>query len=275
MMLSRICLALSLSFLFLTALSADEAGPLTNVDIVRMAAARVSEKEIIRTIREADSTTFDLESDMVVELRRAGVSQAIIDVMLEVQPQIRPEQPDPESTDVVNLEVRFPDRDPENPASNTASLPGVADETNQNSILFYVACLAPTHVPDLWQTKTPMTTRFQRHKLIGVIEENITESDKKKKNVKVHLVLPETTLMEIPAGPHQLEVGLAGKVDEEGWFPLASAEGILDAQMGVPALLEIKISTRGLKWLGRKSANTPLHTVEIVTLTPTFEPEEP
>jgi hypothetical protein len=57
---------------------------LTNADIVRLVAARVSDQTVIHVIREATATQFDLGSRAVVELAGQEVSGVVIAAMREV-----------------------------------------------------------------------------------------------------------------------------------------------------------------------------------------------
>ena len=264
--------SLLIALLVLTGIAAVATSPLTNVDVVLMTARGMPEKEIIHTIRAAPATAFDLEPDMVVELLRAGVAQSVVDVMLEVQPR-RGAEAGPEESDSLLLEVRFPEKDPGHPEKNTTSLPAKDEDGRKISILFFVACRAPTHVPDLWQTKTPLVEGFQRHRLVGVVDSNASTQEKKRS--LVYLDLPQRVEMEIPPGPHHLLVGVAGRFGEDDWFPLASDETTIDMRPGEPAFMEITLSTRGLKWLGRKSIRSPLHTVKILAVSPPLEAPSP
>lgn len=64
--------------------AADQPGPpaLTNVDVVKMVRAGLSDALVITAIRQAKQTAFDVRPDALVELKAAGVSDAILAVML-------------------------------------------------------------------------------------------------------------------------------------------------------------------------------------------------
>src|SRR5882762_4893782 len=61
----------------------EEAG-LTNEDVVRMVAEGTAEEEILRVIGSS-RVRFDLEPDILLELRRAGVPDRVLRAMQERQ----------------------------------------------------------------------------------------------------------------------------------------------------------------------------------------------
>ncbi len=67
--------------------SGPTSGALTNEDVVMMTAAGESEAEIIAAIRAWPEVDFDLSSEVVDELRLAGVSDAVLDAMRHRQRQ--------------------------------------------------------------------------------------------------------------------------------------------------------------------------------------------
>jgi hypothetical protein len=58
-------------------------GSFTNQDVVKLVAAHLSDTLIIAKIREAPRVEFALETDELVALQKAGVSEKIIQAMLE------------------------------------------------------------------------------------------------------------------------------------------------------------------------------------------------
>lgn len=72
----------------------QEPAALTNADIVRLVQAGLGESFIITTIRQVKRREFDLGASALVSLKGAGVSEAILAVMLELQPS-RPVAPAP------------------------------------------------------------------------------------------------------------------------------------------------------------------------------------
>ena len=71
--------------LLLVCVAAVAARPLDNEDVVRMTAQGKQPAEIIRTIREAPDTAFDLDPEVLDEMRAVGVAAEVIQVMTEVQ----------------------------------------------------------------------------------------------------------------------------------------------------------------------------------------------
>jgi hypothetical protein len=57
--------------------------PLTNQDVVKMVSAGLGEGLVIAKIREALQVNFKLETDDLVSLRQAGVSERIVQAMLD------------------------------------------------------------------------------------------------------------------------------------------------------------------------------------------------
>src|SRR5688500_4727053 len=66
---------------FATAQTPAGDGPLTNDAIVKLVKAKFQEKTII-TIIESRNSNFDLSTEKMIELKRAGVSEKIILAML-------------------------------------------------------------------------------------------------------------------------------------------------------------------------------------------------
>lgn len=58
-------------------------GPLTNQDVVKMTSARLGEDLVVAKIKQASSVEFALDVDALVALRKAGVSEKVIQAMLE------------------------------------------------------------------------------------------------------------------------------------------------------------------------------------------------
>lgn len=56
---------------------------LTNQDIVKMVQAGLGESVVIATVRTATSTGFDLSPDALIALKKSGVSDAIVAVMID------------------------------------------------------------------------------------------------------------------------------------------------------------------------------------------------
>ena len=56
--------------------------PMTNQDVAKMVASKLSDEIVIEAIRRAKTTSFDVSPDGLVSLKNAGVSDAVLAVML-------------------------------------------------------------------------------------------------------------------------------------------------------------------------------------------------
>ncbi len=86
--------------LFLTApykLNAQEKKPITNADIVAMVKEGFSESSVIGSIQQNPSN-FDTLPQVLMELKKQGVSQKIIDAMIEAAKPSTPGQPQTSSS---------------------------------------------------------------------------------------------------------------------------------------------------------------------------------
>jgi hypothetical protein len=82
MLQQRIC-ALFLLFLFLVPVIAGQSSkkPLTNADVVDMAHAGLGDSTIVLSIKNS-GTDFDTSPQALIELKKSGVSQSVMDAML-------------------------------------------------------------------------------------------------------------------------------------------------------------------------------------------------
>lgn len=86
--LRRICIGVFVAWLVAaTGLSAQlarpsEPKPLTNADVVKMVQAGLSDNLVIAAIRQAPKTAFDATPDALVALKKAGVSDAVLAVVM-------------------------------------------------------------------------------------------------------------------------------------------------------------------------------------------------
>ncbi len=74
---------------------ASKPAPMTNRDVIKLAQAKISDEIIIAKIRQSP-TNFDLSTDGIVQLKTAGVSEAVLKVMMS--PPADSAQPNPSST---------------------------------------------------------------------------------------------------------------------------------------------------------------------------------
>src|SRR5258707_137574 len=56
---------------------------LTNQDVLKMVQAGLGESVVLATVRTAGATSFDLSPDGLIALKKGGVSDAIVSVMID------------------------------------------------------------------------------------------------------------------------------------------------------------------------------------------------
>ena len=183
-----------------SATPAGEDSTMTLEDVVRLFVEGSSPDELVRRI-ENSQVDFDLAEEMLEELRRAGLSEEVIEAMIRRQRELHPPPtPEAEPADaepgreawlIVTLtlqggaNLRKADLDPGMrvadlvPAETLTEL-GIRDpEARITSVAVYVACQASTHVPDHWRGKTPLGRDFHsitRHKMLAFHSETTTET---------------------------------------------------------------------------------------------------
>lgn len=209
--------------------------PLTNEDVVRMAASGRSEPEILRVIA-ASAVDFDLERDMLEELRRAGLSETILAAMRERQAVAgaHPQAPlaalpePPRGT----LALSFVPLD--EPGGKGApsfrmvkKIPRWAvqrmdmeEKAEVEDLAWFVACATPEHVPDHWQDRSPVH-ELRRHEMLRFLPGS--RAEKVKGFEVLALALPAALELAVPEGTHFLVIGVAAKIGPD-WRPVASAE---------------------------------------------------
>ncbi|MEQ1909830.1 MAG: hypothetical protein ABMA15_13460 [Vicinamibacterales bacterium] len=74
---------------------------LTNQDVLKMVQAGLGEAVVIATVRTATTTTFDLSPDGLIALKKGGVSDAIVAVMID--PKAAPAPPTSVAAPVIGL----------------------------------------------------------------------------------------------------------------------------------------------------------------------------
>jgi hypothetical protein len=240
---------------------------MTNEDVVRMTGDRLSPDAIVAAIRKAPATRFDLDPEVVIELRRAGVVDAVIEAMRQAQAASAageqaapPPGPSPAgggSAARVALALRFTawsDRKPPGPPGKPqveAPLKSTAGEPL--GLAFYLICLDPTHVPDGW-TASPLAAGFPRHHLLWLREAAPAETAAAESRLR--LELPDELPLEIEPGGHTLQLGLAGRRGNEPWLPLAGGAVRLRHDNASPVTLHVALSGRSG---GRRTRTSGYH----------------
>jgi hypothetical protein len=200
-----------------------------------MAAGGRSEPEILRVIA-ASPVDFDLERDMLEELRRAGLSERILAAMRERQAVagVRPPVPFPARPEPPRgtLELSFVPLG-EARGKEAASFRMVKkiprwalqrmdmeEKAEVEDLAWFVACVTPEHVPDHWQDRTPVH-EFRRHEMLRFLPGS--RGEKTKGFEMLALALPEPLELVVPEGIHSLVIGVAAKIGPD-WRPVASDE---------------------------------------------------
>ncbi len=233
----RAALALAaLAALALSTAAATDQRPLTNEDIVRLVMTGTDEKAILRLLEER-RVDFDLDTEIVTELRTAGVNDAIIEAMRRRQaamprPAIDP-APAPADEAAGILEIALPAADDgadgaERSVIAARSLPkgarrppglevGLVDD-----LAFAVMCTTGHHVPDHWEARTPIEGA-PRHGLL-LFEPGAAAATKKGFEI-LYLDHPGIYRLEVPEGRHALQFAVAGRGAGSGAWRLLVADG--------------------------------------------------
>ncbi len=219
------------------------AAPLTNEDIVRMTSAGTPPESIIEAIQGARVVAFDLEPEIVIELRRAGVAEAVIEAMKKARPD-EPAPPEPAASGITGrLEMIFEPAETASDDDRTAVLLAKDRSGKSTSAAFYVYCVDPTHVPDLWQNLTPLASGFPRHRLLWFHE--ATVPSKKRHGREFHaLELPHSVTLDVPAGIHPLEFGVAARSGLGPWISLAETAATLKVTPAAGSRVVLRVRTK-------------------------------
>jgi hypothetical protein len=212
--------------------AAPQEAPLTNEDIVRMVASGTPEDEVRRTIH-SHSEAFDLSSEMVDELKLAGVPQAIVEAMISRHAESAPSPaPAQRATQgrvpvIVSLNggggglrtVHVPAWADED-AKDAFHLPKETDQREVKDLAVFLACVSPEHVPDLWRSKSPLgrdMNAVTRHEMLAFVAGD-TPSGK-----PPQLVLPARLEAEVDdSEPHDFVLGIAARIGDR-WIQLGAA----------------------------------------------------
>jgi hypothetical protein len=214
-----------------------DTGPLRDEDVVRLMVAGTPVERLIERVRTSE-VDFDLSEEMLDELRRAGVPEELIEVMIERQRELHPplEAPEPEAVETAAgpvLRVRLnadwkPEEDRPRPVLRVLEdvPPEAAEalrlrphERRLTDLAIVLLCRTATHVPDHWRNQTPLGRDFNatpRHRLLAFLPgaQRTTAGKLRQSLAKLAMLpgeresLPEIGVLEL-AVPEQLEVELA------------------------------------------------------------------
>lgn len=210
--------------------------PLTNEDVVRMVMTGVPQSEVLATI-EARDVDFDLSTEMIQELRVAGVPDRVLEAMRRRQaamPRADPPplpRPAPERTGTLRLEFA-PGEEDDKPSELSAialkKLPkglerrGGEEVGEMSDMALAVLCTTADHVPDHWDTRSPLQGA-PRHELLQFIPGSGTA--KVKGHEVLYLDRKEAYDLEVGAGSHNIVVAAAGKQAGSGTWRLLESDG--------------------------------------------------
>ena len=252
---------------------AGDTGPsMTNEDVVRMVSEHRPIDEIIRTIRSADRTTFDVDPDMVTELHRAGVPDPVIEAMIQTQrARALPEPAAAGGAETLgSIELVFVKEAGGNLAGGTAVALAKDWNDRQVSLALFIYCVDPLHVPDLWQNKTPLKT-FPRHHLLWFHEDTRPWRENRRGGM-VYLDLPEKTSIEAAPGVHTLELGVATRAGDLDWTTLAGAQATVEVRPGMISRLVIPVKSRRAGRFDVALGGEPTVTCSLVRVEPPAKP---
>jgi hypothetical protein len=250
--------AIVLLILLTTAAAAEQppsSRPLTNEDIVRLVVNGTEERVILEEIatRPVD---FDLDEEVVVELRLVGVDDRLIEAMRVRQRDMPgmaggdeavPGAPDPARpvahvVVVLGGDQAVDDQDDATPFAIKALPEGVKRPPGMevgrvSDLALAVLCRTPDHVPDHWEIRSPIEGA-PRHGVLFF--RAASRPDKVKKFEILRLDLTATPPIEVTAGRHSLIVALAGRSAGSGaWHLLASDPVTVDLPPAATLLLPL------------------------------------
>ena len=230
---------LSLAALSGTAADTAPSGtpPLTNEDVVRLVMTGTAEKDVLSVIT-ARAVDFDLSTDMIEELRQAGVNARIIEAMRRRQAAMpKAAAPSPAATPAPGrtgtLRLEFTDEgEDKTPSAHSAialkSLPkgmrrrGGMEVGLMTDMALAVLCITSDHVPDHWDTRSPIEGA-PRHELLLFRPRSAT--DKVKGHEVLYLDHQPSYEISVPEGPHNIVVAAAGKQAGPGTWRLLESDG--------------------------------------------------
>ncbi len=239
---------------------------ITNEDIVRLVAHGTSEKAVLAAIAE-HPVRFDLEPDVVEELRVAGVNDRVLEAMRRRQAAMPREKAPPvvpaPSLPAGRVEILFDAAlDPKDPVESSAvairklpkgvTRPGGLEVAEVTDLALAVLCTTPDHVPDHWDTHTQITGGPRSEAILFHPGSRPTRT----KGFDL-LYLDREGIDSAPLAPgrHTLVVALAGRQAGSGsWRILASDTVRVEASADRPVRITLKTGShlRGSTMTGYK-----------------------
>jgi len=236
----------------------EEAEVLTNETIVRLVMHETPASTIVLRIRREPSR-FDVQPEILSELREAGVPEEVIREMVAAAAKSRrprpAEAPQTPATGAAaptpgTVEIDFDDDPALGPAANSVMMPEKLERKGSlrgpvpAEMAFAVVCTDPTHVPDDWEHKTHLDESFMRHKLLFLHEGQEAATGKGEKGM---VFVPHPASWSFPAEPglHRgiisFVVRMAG---DERYTPVAAAEfDSLEVRAGEITRVHLRVRT--------------------------------
>ncbi len=197
--------------------------PLTNEEVVRLVMTGTPEQAILDRIARQPAD-FDLSPDVVQEMKNAGVGERVLEAMRRRQAEMPRREPAPTPTPVPanagTIEIAFvPDPQAKTEAERSVialrELPprvrrrGGMEVGEVIDLALAVLCTTADHVPDHWDTRTPLGSDAPRHELLffqpGSAEATL-------KGFKVLYLKHEAAYrVSVPEGRHDIVVAVAGQ----------------------------------------------------------------
>ena len=211
--------------------SPSENSPLTNVDVVRMVASGMPVERILDRIASSPAA-FDVEPEILEELRFAGVPGPVLEAMIAKSRKEKAPAPapPPPARSVGWIEVVFQDDPEKTPAANSAAAPAVVADPNDAAskkkveLAFFLICRRSTHAPDHWDAATPLSREVGRHEVLFFQAASAPAEGEKEEDL-VYLPHPPLWRFEAEAGSHAGVIGVAARAEgTEKYLPVALAE---------------------------------------------------
>ena len=219
-----------------------------------MVANGTTEGEILRAIGSSRAR-FDLEPDILLELRRAGVPERVLRAMRERQAASGAVPvPSPVALPNGRVELVFASLDGRGKgkplqaftvirrtprwAARHRAMP-VTGEVED--LALFLACTTPDHVPDFWQDRTPLKDAV-RHELLTFRPGS--RPGKKRGFEVLSLEIPPALEVEVPAGTHSLLVGVAIKVGPDWHAAVSDSRREVRVMESRVTRMEVRMSGR-------------------------------
>ncbi len=230
--------------------------PLTNEDVVRMVAQARPEVEMLRIIA-ASKVDFDLDPDVVVEMRRAGVPEKILRAMRQRQTEAGGRSappPVPPLRAAGSVELIFLPMEEGVGARGKPSFSlirrtprwasrqlAMPEKAEVEELAIFLLCSSAEHVPDHWSGRTPLKN-FVRHELL--VFRAGSHPGKLKGFEVLFLDLPASLHIPVPEGIHSLVVGVAGKTGPDWHVAASDDQRGVEVSTGKTTRIEVRLSGR-------------------------------